>query len=246
MQFWQLLKINIIMLRRNRSGLFWTLIVPAGTYVALSILPIGAVLGDQSYSSFLLPGIIALTVMQGGIYTLAYWMTDQRNRGVLRQLSLTPVRKFNLLLSLIVARSLVMLLQALVITLIGVIFFDAEVKGSVIWAGLFVVLGGFVFLPIGLLISTFANSYDAAAPITAGIGLPLTFLGNVFYPIQLLPGYLMVISKYLPLTFLADALRKIYLQAGGFYKVSTDLFWMLGWIVVIFAITLWRFRIDEQ
>ncbi len=245
MQLWQLVKINLFMLFRNTSGLFWTMLVPALTYIALSVLPIGQVLGTGSYSSFLLPGIIALTIMQGGIYTLAYWMTDLRGKGVLRQLSLTPLSKFDLILALVLARSIVMILQAGLMTVIGVVFFHTWIQGSVAWGIVLVVMGGLVFLPIGLLISTFATSYDAAAPITAAIGLPLTFLGNVFYPTGLLPHYLQVISKYLPITFLADALRKVFLQTPTFFTLSTDIYWLIFWVILIFSFTLWRFNIDE-
>jgi len=231
------------MLLRNRTGLFWTIVVPSGIYSALSILPVGAVLGEVEYSAYLLPGVIALTIMQGGIYSLAYWVTDLRDRGVIRQISVTPLNRFTLILSLLTARSLIMLLQALVLTAIGVIFFHVAIPGSLAWAAIFVVLGGFAFLPIGLLISTFARSYDAAAPITTALGLPFTFLGSVFYPIDLLPGYLQVIAKYLPITFLADGLRKIYL--GSTAGLTYDFLWLIVWIVAILFLTTWRFRVED-
>ena len=232
------------MIGRNRTGLFWTIIMPVAIYVGLSVLPIGTLVGTTQYKVFLLPGIIALTIMQGGIYTFAYWLTDLRNLGVLRQISATPVNKLTLVYSMIVSRSIVMIAQAIVLTAVGEIFFDVDVRGSVVWGVVLILLGGSIFLPIGMLIASFADNYDAAAPITAGIGLPLTFLGNVFYPIQLLPHYLQAISSYLPLTFLADALRMVFLHSDTFFHISTDLLWLLAWGLVVFIGGYWRFQLD--
>ncbi|OGE82182.1 MAG: hypothetical protein A3B10_02180 [Candidatus Doudnabacteria bacterium RIFCSPLOWO2_01_FULL_44_21] len=245
MTYWQLTKINLLMIFRNRNALFWNLVIPALLYIGLSLLPIGLILGNTSYSSFLLPGLIALMIMQGGIYTLAYWMTDIKNRGIIRQLAVTPVRKTALILSLMTARSITMILQALLLTLIGTIFFRVQINGALIWIPILVILGGFVFLPIGLLISTFAKSYDAASPLTAAIGLPLTFLGNVFYPIHFLPQSLQIIAKYLPITFLADSLRQVYLSNPTFQDLAYNLYWLLIWIIAIAGLTIWRFKLEE-
>ena len=77
--FTQLFLMNMRLVYRNRSGLFFTLVMPTLIYVALSVLPIGSTFGGRagaSYSQYVLPGIIAMTIMQGGIYGLAYWMID--------------------------------------------------------------------------------------------------------------------------------------------------------------------------
>ena len=233
------------MIIRNRQGLFWTLVMPIVIYVGLSILPIGAILGNLSYSSYLLPGVIALTIMQGGIYTFAYWMIDLRSRGIIKQLSLTTITKPGLVLSFLTARCLTMIFQAILLTIIGIIFFGIHISGPIFWIPIFIFLGGLMFLTIGLLISDFASNYDSAAPITAALGMAFTFLGNVFYPTQLLPGFLHTIAQYLPITFLADGLRQIYTQNPTFGDLSRDLMWLAVWVVVIFNFAGWRFRMQD-
>jgi ABC-2 type transport system permease protein len=245
MSFWQLVKVNVIVVLRNKTGLFWTLVMPSLIYIGLSVLPIKDILGGGAYSSYLLPGVLALTIMQSGIYTLAYWTIDLRSRGVIKRLNVAPIKKTELVLSLLVSRSLVMVLQAMLLSIIGMVFFDAQLTGSVFWILALVFLGGFVFLPLGLLISSFADSYEAAAPVTAAVGLPFTFLGSVFFPVESLPTQLELIGHYLPITYLADALRMVYLGDPTLSDLWWNLVWLVIWIVVISSLAIWRFRLEE-
>lgn len=245
MSFWHLVKVNILVVLRNPNGLFWTLVMPSLIYVALSLLPIKLLLGSESYSTYLLPGVLALTIMQGGIYTLAYWTIDLRSRGVIKRMNVAPIKKAELVLSLLISRSLVMVLQAALLSVIGLIFFDAQVNGSIFWILALVFLGGFVFLPLGLLISSFADSYEAAAPVTAAVGLPFTFLGSVFYPVESLPKQLEVIGNYLPITYLADALRMVYLNDATLSDLWWNIVWLVVWIIIISGLAIWRFKLED-
>ena len=186
-----------------------------------------------------------MQIMQGGIYGLAYWMVDMRARGVLKRFAVTPINTFELVLSLLSARIVVMLMQVVVMTMLGVLIFDVPFAWNILSIFVFTVLGGGIFLLVGLLISTFAKSYEAAAPITAGIGLPLTFLGDIFYPISTLPHALQVVSKFLPITYLADGLRKVYLEPFSFNAVSFDIFILALWFAVMLGLVIWRFRLED-
>ncbi len=245
MGIWQLFLVNLKVIYRNRSGVFWTLMVPAAIYTILALLPLPN-FGDQNfaYSDYLLSGIITMVIMQGGIYTLAYWMVDLRARGVIRRFQVTPLKKRNLILSLLAARATIALAQAVLLSVIGLLFFDANLSGNLLLVLLFTVLGAFIFLPLGLLISTFADTYEAAAPITAALGLPLIFLGNIFYPVSILPPALRTISEFLPTTYLADALRSLYLTGSTEYLLR-DAFILALWAGGILIVTIWRFKFRE-
>ncbi len=245
--FFQLFLTNLRLIYRNVSGLFWTLIMPTFIYVALSVLPIGKTMGGTvSYSDYVLPGIIAMVIMQGGIYGLAYWMIDLKSRGVIKRLLVTPINRVELVLSLLCARVLVVIVQTIVLTMVGVIFFRAEFAGSILGTLLFVLLGGFIFLLVGLFIATFADSYESAAPITTAVGLPLTFLGNLFYPVESLPTMLQSVANILPITYLADGIRKLYLYPFDWHLVLKDYIVLLVWLIIALALVLWRFRLRAE
>lgn len=245
--FNQLFLTNLRLTYRNVAGIFWTLLMPAGIYAALAVLPIGKTLGGTvNYSDYVLPGIIAMVTMQGGIYGLAYWMVDLKSKGVIKRLLVTPINRVELVLSLLCSRVLVILVQFTVLTFIGVVFFNATFAGNFLAVLLFALLGGFIFLTLGLFIATFADSYEAAAPLTAAIGLPLTFLGNLFYPVDSLPSVLRTVANLLPITYLADGLRKVYLYPFNWHDVAKDYLVLAIWLVIVLALVLWRFRLQEE
>lgn len=237
---------NLRMIYRNPTGLFFTLVMPVLIYVALSVLPIGKIAGDRiNYSDFVLPGIIALTIMQGGIYTLAYYMIDLKARNVIKRFLVTPISQAEFIASLLVSRVAVALLQVLFLSVIGWLFFGATIGLNIVFALGFAVLGAAIFSIVGLLISTFADSYEAAAPITAAIGLPLTFLGNVFYPVEVLPGFLQTFANLLPITYLASGIRGVYDQTATWAAWGFDAGILLIWLVVMMALALRLFKLKQ-
>ncbi|MBI2607569.1 MAG: ABC transporter permease [Candidatus Doudnabacteria bacterium] len=246
MTLWILFKTNFKIIIRDKKGFFWGIILPAGLYIALSILPVDSLIKlNIKYSTYLLPGIIAMTIMQAGIYSLAYWMVDLKSRGVVKRLQVTPLKKSELIISLLLSRALYMLIQVVFLTLLGVFFFGADFSGNLLFPFILTVLGGFVFLLFGLLIASFADTYHAAAPMTAGLGLPFIFLGNVFYPLDALPAVLQTIAKALPLNYLAEGFRTAYLSPENLEIIYKDLFILLVWEVAMFVLTLSIFKFEE-
>ncbi len=244
--FIQLTKISFKIIFRDRTGLFFAILLPLVIYIVVSLLPISQfVKQDVPYSHYLLPGIIAMQVMSGGIYGLAYWMVDSKAAGVLKRFMVTPIRKLDLILSLLSARVAVMIIQAVLFTAVGAVLFDATFTWNIISILIFILLGGGLFLLVGLLISTLAKTYQAAAPITTAIGLPLTFLGNIFYPVETLPQALQTLGNILPMTHLSNSLRYLFLNPFKFSAISTDLLVLAIWLVALLALTTWRFHLEE-
>lgn len=246
MSLLQLFYINLKLLIRNPAALFWTIAMPVAFYVALSFVPINKLIGTQdSYATFLLPGMIAYVIMQGGIYGLAYWMVDLKSRGVIKRFLVTPIKPYEMALSVVASRLVVMLVQVLILTTIGILLFKVPFAWNVLSVIGLTLAGGTIFLLFGLLISSFADTYETAAPITAGIGLPLTALGNIFFPIEKLPHVVQLIAKILPITYLADGFRQVYTKPFTWGLVTKDFLIVGIWLVIMLVLVLWRFRLEE-
>lgn len=244
--FLELFKANLKIIYRNRSAVFWTILLPAAIYVGLSVLPIkSAFPTNLNYSDYVLPGIVAMAIMQGGIYGLAYWLVEMKARGVIKRFLATPIKTSELVLSLLASRIIVIFTQVIVLTTLGLLIFHARFAGNFVSIIILCLLGGSIFLLIGLLISNFSNSYETVAPITSAIGLPLTFLGNIFYPVDILPRTLQAVAKLLPITYLADGLRMSYLYPLDFSHIAKDVLILFIWLIIILTVTLKIFKLNE-
>src|SRR5581483_1754402 len=198
------------------------------------------------YPNFLLPGLIAMTIMQGGIYSLAYWVVDLKARGIVKRLLASPLKQWQLALSLVCARMVIVIAQVIILTILGKLVFHAQFAGNFFSVLILVLLGGSIFLMVGLLISTFAKSYDSAAPITSAIGLPLPFLSSVFYPLSFLPHALQTVAKFLPMVYFADGLRQAYLYPFDFKVIGKDVLFLGIWFAVVLIATLFFFKLKEE
>ncbi len=246
MSFIELFKANVKILYRDKAGFFWTVAMPAIIYIVLALLPLQKIINTPvRYAYYLLPGLIAMAVMQSGIYGLGYWMVELRARGIIKRFVVTPIRKMDLLLAVVCSRLVMIFLQVIALTLIGVLFFHVPFAGNVVSVIIFTALGGSIFLLLGMFISTLADTYQQAAPITAGIGLPLAALGNIFYPVQNFPHALQIIAKILPITYFADGMRIVYLQSFDFNLIAKDILVLVLWLVVLFGLVVWRFKLTE-
>jgi ABC-2 type transport system permease protein len=172
-------------------------------------------------------------------------MIDLKSRGVIKRFLVTPLKQGELIISVSASRILIAVGQAIFLTLLGIIFFHVSVSVTTLFALVLTVLGAGIFLLIGLLISMFADTYEAAAPITTAVGLPLTFLGNVFFPTDSLPKILRLVGEMLPITYLADGIRSVFLTHNISSSVIKDIIILAVWFVVILVVTLWKFRLKE-
>lgn len=247
MNFWELFKANLKIIYRYPAGFFWIIAMPLCLYTVVSLVPVGQIfpLGGKSYADFLLPGIIALTIMQNGIYAVSYWLIDLRSQGVIKRFQVTPISPWSLLMSVCAARTLIALFQVLVLTAVGAGLFHATFTWNILSILLLTVLGSSIFLVIGLIISTYANTYDSAAPLTAGIGLAMTFLSETFYPLETFPRIIQMLSKLLPLTYFAHGLRHAYLSEIPFGGITRDLIVLGAWLVVLVPFAAWRLSREE-
>jgi ABC-2 type transport system permease protein len=179
--------------------------------------------------------------MQTGIFTLAYWLIDMRERGVIKRFMVTPLSTWELIGSLVCSRLLLMLVQVVVLVFIGTTYFGAIAHGNYLNIAVTSLLGGMVFLNIGFLISNFARNYEEASPITTAVNLTFTLLGNVFVPAAVFPLFLQKFSEFLPITYLAVGLRENFTSVRAGASVD-DMLGLLVWMVVLVCVNVWMFN----
>lgn len=215
--------------------MFFVFLLPAAIFASAAYLRLEGILRFSlpiSYNSFLLAGIMAMALMQTGIYGIAYGIIDFKRANILKRFSITPLTAGQFLWGQIIFRFLVALVQAAILLLIGIAFFGVEVQGTgLLILPALIFLGGTVFLNFGFLIASIARDYEEAAPYTTTLGLPLVFLGDVFFSVRNLPVELAYVADFLPLKPLSSLLRHVLFGVSSANPLW-DLTILCSWLLV--------------
>jgi ABC-2 type transport system permease protein len=196
---------------------------------------------NLNFISYFVPSILAMSVMQVGIFAAVPLVAD-REKGILKRLSATPLRRWQLVGSNTVMRLLIALVQTVIIVGVGVAVFGVEITGPLLEALAFVALGAVAFLALGYVLASFTKTEEAANGITQVVQFPMMFLSGVFFPIEAMPQFLQSVARLIPLTYLADALRQVMVGGTAFAPLWVCAAVLLGWLVVCFAIASRKFR----
>ncbi len=196
---------------------------------------------NLTFISYFVPSMLGLSVMQVGIFAAIPLVAD-REKGILKRLAATPLRRSQLVGSNVLMRLLIALTQAVIIVAVGVAVFGVEVSGSIILSAAFVVLGAVAFLALGYVLASFTKTEDAANGLTQVVQFPMMFLSGVFFPIDAMPPVLQTIARLIPLTYLADALRQTMVGGVPFASLWVCAGVLLVWLVVCFGIASRKFR----
>jgi ABC-2 type transport system permease protein len=186
-----------------------------------------------------------MSIMQTGLFGVVFTFVQWKQRGILRRLMATPMRVSDFFFSQLVARMTTVALQLVILLVVGLLVFHIHFAGNFLYLLFVGILGGAIFLAIGLAISGYAKTEDAAAPIANIISLPLMFLSGVFFARSNLPDWLQAITQYSPLTYVADALRSISIDGASLWAVRTDLIGIFVWlaVAVLLATRLFRWEV---
>lgn len=194
------------------------------------------------FIDFFVPGMLAMAIMQLGLFGTAQPIVQLRDQGVLRRLGATPLPRATILASQVAMRLTIALFQAAVIVLIGMLLFQVPMLGN--WLVLlgFVLLGAAMFIALGYVIAAFSKNQESAAGISSILSFPLMFLSGLFIPIELMPDFLKPIVQIIPLTYLADALRQEMVASNPIHPIGLDAGVLAAWLVASAVVAVRFFK----
>jgi ABC-2 type transport system permease protein len=208
----------------------------------LSVEARGVTARSVEYYDFLLPGLVAMGVMNFSITGMAIAVARYREQRILKRILATPLRPFKFLAAQVLSRLLLALVQAALIVGVGVFLFGARIYGNVAWIFILATVANLIFLNIGFAVAGRARNPDSAQGIASAVALPMMFLSGVFFPTDTLPQVMQAIVRFLPLTPLIEALRKVSLEGLSITDTGPQLILLGAWGVVSFALAAMNFR----
>lgn len=227
---------------RDRTGVFFTVLMPLLMVVFFGYLNREGQVGDVSYASFLLAGGIGIVIAGASFEVLGTTLARQRDDGILKRLGGTPLRPWTLVGAKVLTAAVITLAQTLLMVAINVFIFKAEVTGSLLWTGVVLLVGILAFATMGFALAGLSRNADVAAAAAHAIALPMQFLCGTLFPIEGMPASLQHIARALPMTYFVDALRGAMLTGGGPGAHAREWVILLGCLAIAFAIAVKTFR----
>ncbi len=191
---------------------------------------------SQRYLDFLLPGLLAFTLMQLSIAGSGFNIVEYRRKGILKRLFVTPIRPRDFIASIVMARMAIVLIQLTVLILVAVLALDVTIVGNFVSFYFIVMLGTFIFLCLGFCLGSIAKTQQAVMAVGNIVIFPQIFLSGVFYPIESMPELIQPIAKILPLSFVSTAMREIANNGASLLSIAPSLLGIAIWFVIAFVL----------
>jgi ABC transporter DrrB family efflux protein len=194
------------------------------------------------YIDFLIPGLLGMNIMSGGMWGIGFVTVDMRSRKLLKRLIATPMRRGHFLGSMMATRMLFVLIEMVLLLFFGWLVFDMVVQGPIASIALLSLIGAFSFAGLGLLVASRAKKTETVSGLMNLVMMPMFVFSGIFFSSDRFPDAIQPVVKALPLTALNDALRAVILEGAGLTSQLARIATLLVWGVVTFVLALRFFR----
>lgn len=248
-QTYRLFIASLKMLLRNRLALVAALAFPVLFVVAMSLFDLRfetmpGVGAGGNYFDFVLPGLLAMGLMNFALVGIAAAVARYREMRILKRITASPVRPSSFIAGQVGAYLVLAVGQTLLMLTIGVVL-GATVNGNWLYILALASLGNLLFLAFGFAVAGRAGSVDGATNLASLLTIPLMFLTGLFFPVESMPRFMQNVVEWLPMTPLVEGMRKVTLDAASLTDLGPQIALLGAWVVAAFAIARFNFRFGD-
>lgn len=227
----------------------WTqTLLPSVTTTILYFLIFGQLIGSRigsfegfDYSSYIAPGLIMMAVINNAYSNVVSSFYSARFNNSIEEMLISPMPDYLILIGYLSGGILRGIIVGILVSLVAFFFTDIGVQNILVMLGVLLLtvtafsLGGFVN-------GAYARSFDDAALVPTFVLTPLTYLGGVFYSINMLPEFWQGVSKLNPILYMVNGFRY------GFLGVSDIPVWQPFIFLTVLCVVLsyWALRLMNQ
>ncbi len=194
------------------------------------------------YVDFLVPGLIGMNLMGGGMWGVGFGLVDMRLKKLLKRLIGTPMRRPQFLLSVVGPRLIFFVPEAFILLVAAHLIFGVPIQGSLFSIAVVGLTGAMAFAGLGLLAASRARRIETISGIMNLIMLPMWLCSGIFFSAERFPGFMQPFIQALPLTQLINALRAVILEGQSLFSQGLPLAILGAWMGVSFVLALRWFR----
>ncbi|WP_319478153.1 ABC transporter permease [Marispirochaeta aestuarii] len=198
---------------------------------------------ERSGAYFFVPALTALIVIMVAALLTSLTITREKEQGTFELLRLSPVHSWEIILGKVVPYLLLALLIAGLIVLLGSLLFQVPVRGSITALVVYLLIYCLTGLSFGILISTVADSQQAAMLIALiATLLPTLFLSGFMFQLEAMPRPLQLISFFVPARYFLVILRGLMLKGNSVGELLVPGTALVGFSCVFIVLAIHRFR----
>lgn len=194
-------------------------------------------------ANYFIPGVIGLLLTLMTVLLTSMAIVKEKEVGTLEQLIVTPIKSWELILGKLVPFIIIGFIDVVIVVTAGILIFDVALKGNFFLLLLSCIPFLFSTLGLGLFISTISRTQQQAMMMSVFIVmLPFIYLSGFTFPIENMPEIIQFTTHFIPLKYFLIILRSLYLKGVGISEIWDEMLIMLAIGVVIFFLSLIRFR----
>lgn len=194
------------------------------------------------YIDFLIPGLLGMNLMSGGLWGAGFAVVDMRQRKLLKRLIAAPMRRSEFIAALMASRVFFMFIELVLLLLAGWLIFDVSVRGSYLATLAVGLLGALTFGAIGILVASRAEKIESVSGLMNLVMLPMFVFSGIFFSAERFPELMQPVIQLLPLTMLNDTLRAVIIEGATLGSQSMEVLGLAAWGSLCFALAVRWFR----
>jgi ABC-2 type transport system permease protein len=171
------------------------------------------------YIDYLIPGLIALGIMNSLLWGVSYTIIEMRSKKLLRRIIATPMKKSHFLFSHFTARLFLATIEASILLFFSWVYFRITLDGSLVAFLMIFLAGNIFFTGISVLISSRTSNSRIGTGLINVVSMPMSILSGIFFSYHNFPEFVIPFIKALPLTILADSIRSIFIEGSGIVDI---------------------------
>ena len=231
---------------RTWRTLFQSIVSPVIS-TSLYFVVFGAAIGSRiseiggiSYGSFIVPGLIMLSILMQSVSNASFGIYFPKFTGTVYELMSAPISFFEIVLGYVGAAATKSIILGLIILATAGLFVPLEIAHP-LWMLMFLVLTAVSFSLFGFIIGIWADNFEKLQIVPLLVITPLVFLGGSFYSIDMLPPIWQKITLFNPVLYLISGFRWSFYEISD-VGVGLSLAMILLFLVTCIAMIWWIFK----